>query len=172
MQAGLAYCILLTLDYIIIPGVVIICDLVMIPNVAIIHNLTWHAGIVLLANSDALAKQHDAVDKQDLLHTQQRRVTRQPRVILAWGLLRDCCQDWTCFLLLLLGSITYTVVTLYVPRTYHLNTQFGCCPGQFCTYCRQHPIQTVMTICACYASTLHCKQRKRPAALDCLFSSM
>ena len=39
MQAGLAYCILLTLDRTIIPGVVIICGLVIISGVVIIHDL-------------------------------------------------------------------------------------------------------------------------------------
>ena len=45
--AGLAYCILLHLDYISIPGLVIIPDVVIIPGVVIVPDLDWRAGIAL-----------------------------------------------------------------------------------------------------------------------------
>ena len=70
---GLTHCVLLHLDHMIIPGLVIVPYVVISPDFVIIHDLDWHAGIVLLANSDTFATWHDAFDKQEILHTKQCR---------------------------------------------------------------------------------------------------
>ncbi len=70
-RARLAHCILLTLDHMMIPGVVIISGLVIIPDVAnvpgvvIIPDLDWCAGV---------AGQFRSIAKQEMLHTKQGRV--------------------------------------------------------------------------------------------------